>query len=434
VVNDVTIFAVVKRANHLLVEQPREEQYFLLVVLCFFLAVVFAQFSLPVIMSSSDRPGFITAKDATVLVTGSTGLCGARLVEMVLERGAKHVICFDIAAPDSMLRARFDKVCKNTGGRITVRAGGDGDLTSADAVDKAFACATDKVDVVYHIGALVGPFFERSKYMGVNYHGTLSIIEACRKYKVPRLVYSSSPSTRFTGADITGQREEELPIPNRWLAMYAEAKAYGEMEVSKAHGIGLFTVSVAPHQVYGPHDSLFLPNILEVAGNGRLRIFGRGQNMASVTYVDNYAHGCMCGADALTGPEAACGGKFYVVTDGPPVNFWDFLNQAVVACGFQDLHTRFHLPAWFLYTLAYICNGVSALTGKKFKLNPFNVTMLIIHRYFSIENAQRDLQYQPVVTTEVAWPATIEWFQRNWLPGFIERRQRSRPSFVSKEL
>jgi nucleoside-diphosphate-sugar epimerase len=383
-------------------------------------------------MGSSDRPGFITSKDATILVTGSSGLCGARMVEMVLERGAKHVICFDIAAPNGALLKRFDKACKDTGGRITVRSGRDGDLTSKESVDRAFACATDKIGVVYHIGALVGPFFDRSKYMDVNYHGTLSVIEACRKYKVPRLVYSSSPSTRFTGADITGQREEELPIPNRWLAMYAEAKAYGEMEASKAHGNDLLTVSVAPHQVYGPYDNLFLPNFLEVAGNGRLRIFGRGKNKASVTYVDNYVHGCMCGADALTGPDAKCGGKFYVVTDGPPVNFWDFLNQAVVDCGFQDLRAKFHLPAWFLYALAYICDGVSALTGQKFKLNPFNVTMLIIHRYFSIENAQRDLLYQPIVTTEVAWPATIEWFKSNWLPGYTEQKS-SRPSFSSKK-
>ena len=76
-------------------------------------------------------------------------------------------------------------------------------------------------------------------------------------------------------------REEELPIPDKFLALYAESKAYAEVKVSEANfeeNPTLLTIAVAPHQVYGPHDALFLPSLLETAGNGRLRIFGNGQN------------------------------------------------------------------------------------------------------------------------------------------------------------
>jgi hypothetical protein len=38
----------------------------------------------------------------------------------------------------------------------------------------------------------------------------------------------------------------------------------GEVAVTKACSDKLMTVSIAPHQVYGPRDNLFLPNILEV--------------------------------------------------------------------------------------------------------------------------------------------------------------------------
>ena len=44
--------------------------------------------------------------------------------------------------------------------------------------------------------------------------------------------------------------------------------------VARACGDDLLTVSGAPHQVYGPRDNLFLPNLLEAGGNGLLRIFG----------------------------------------------------------------------------------------------------------------------------------------------------------------
>lgn len=50
-------------------------------------------------------------------------------------------------------------------------------------------------------------------------------------------------------------------------------------------GSGLLAVMVAPHQVYGPRDTLFLPNVLEAAGLGRLRIFGSGHNRICFTCV-----------------------------------------------------------------------------------------------------------------------------------------------------
>jgi hypothetical protein len=41
-------------------------------------------------------------------------------------------------------------------------------------------------------------------------------------------------------------------------------------------------------------------SLLTVAGQGRLRIFGNGQNRCSFTHVDNYCHGLILGYDALT--------------------------------------------------------------------------------------------------------------------------------------
>ena len=382
----------------------------------------------------TDPPGFKTAKGCTALVTGSSGLCGARLVEMLLERGASTVICFDITPPDPALEERFKQAEQKFSGKIILKVGRtDGDLTSAEAVEKAFqAAAPQKVDIVYHIAALVGPFHDAKMYHAVNFDGTMRIIENCKKFKVPRLVYSSSPSTRFTGADVEGLREDQLDYPKKYLALYAETKAYGEMEVTKALDPPSFmTISVAPHQVYGPHDGLFLPNLLETAGNGKLRIFGSGRSMISVCYADNYAHGLMCGADALYENSPALG-KFYIVTDGEPQSFWKFINQAIVAMGFTDLYTKFHLPVWLLYGVAYVCNVIGFVIGKKFKLNPFNVCMLTIHRYFSIENARRDLKYEPLFKTEESWPLTIEWFKKNWLPKYLEKSGQQQKVSIKK--
>ena len=94
------------------------------------------------------------------------------------------------------------------------------------------------------------------RYTRVNYEGTKVILEACAKHGVPKLVFSSSPSTRFTGADVDGLREDEmpsLPLPH-YLQEYAATKARAELEVAKACRPGLLTVSVAPHQVDRPSE------------------------------------------------------------------------------------------------------------------------------------------------------------------------------------
>lgn len=366
--------------------------------------------------------GFQSTPGCVALVTGSSGLCGARLVEMLLERGAKTVICFDLVPPDAVLEERFRKIQSGSGNVIVVSGKVEGDLCNADAVDAAFG-RVPQVDVCFHIAALVGPFHDKKLYEAVNVTGTRHVIDACRKYNVKKLVFSSSPSTRFTGADICGLREDELPMPRTFLALYAETKAMAEKEVSKAcNNDTLLTISVAPHQVYGPYDSLFLPSLLETAGTGRLRIFGKGDSIISVCYVDNYCHGLLCGADALYKDSPALA-KFYIVTDEKPVQFWNIINQASMSMGFQDLNTKMHLPTWFLYAIAYMANIVGMLIGTKFKLNPFNVRMLTMHRYFSIENAKRDLKYEPLYEFDDRWQYTIDWFKANWLDGFLNKQK-----------
>lgn len=44
--------------------------------------------------------------------------------------------------------------------------------------------------------------------------------------------------------------------------------------------------------------------------------------------------------------------------------------------------------------------------------------MLIIHRWFDISAAERDLKYKPIVTFEEGFAKTTSWLKENWLPKF----------------
>lgn len=86
----------------------------------------------------------------------------------------------------------------------------------------------------------------------------------------------------------------------------------GEIAIQEACDEDLLTVAIAPHQVYGPRDNLFLPNVLEVAGQGMLRIFGNGKNRICFSHVDNYSHGLIIGYNALYPNSPALGIDQYV--------------------------------------------------------------------------------------------------------------------------
>mmetsp|Transcript_17285 Transcript_17285/g.36248 ORF Transcript_17285/g.36248 Transcript_17285/m.36248 type:complete len:426 (-) Transcript_17285:184-1461(-) len=344
------------------------------------------------------------------VVTGGTGFVGIRLVEMLVERGAKKVISFDVVPPPANAWIHPS---------IEWRVG---DITDKKAVDKLLS--EPGIGCVWHNAAAVGPFHPKDLYYKVNYQGTLNIIESAKKHGINKIVFSSSPSTRFTGVDVDGLTEDEMPqLPlKKYMQTYAETKAMGEMALLKECTNEFMTIAVAPHQVYGPRDNLFLPNLLEAAMNGKLRIFGEGYNRICFTHVDNYCHGLIIAEKSLY-PNSPALGKFYIVTDGKThpngeqyLIFWKILDEAVQAMGLKSLWEKAHLPKALLMFVAGICEFVGKLFNITFKLNKFNVIVLTMHRWFDIKAAEEDLKFAPIIGFREGWEETIAWFKENWLP------------------
>jgi nucleoside-diphosphate-sugar epimerase len=348
-------------------------------------------------------------------VTGGSGFVGQRLCEMLLDRGAASVVSFDVAGPPRW--ARVDPRLRYV----------QGDIADYDQV--VAAMGTGGLDCVWHVAALVGPFHPKPRYMAVNFEGSKNVLRACQATGCRRLVMSSSPSTRFDGTDIVGLREDQLAYPKVFLQDYAESKALGEQAIRTAcnEAEDFLTVAVAPHQVYGPRDSLFFPNLLSASSSGKLRIFGDGENEVSFTHVDNYCHGLILGYHALYKGSPALG-QFYIVTDGGRQKFWRVVDDGCVQLGCRSVFTKLKLPFTLMLAVSYLCNVVGLLLGRKLKLTPFTVRMLTIHRWFDISNARRDLGYEPVISFEDGWRQTIDWFKANpqfWRDSAADTGRRS---------
>ena len=152
---------------------------------------------------------------------------------------------------------------------------------------------------------------------------------------------------------------------------------------------------------------------------------GNGLNKVCFTHVDNYCHGLILAESNLRNRRSPIAGKFYIVTDGDTHTFkegygymWKEIDKAIVAMGFESIWNKMKLPYWFLMILAYICVVLGWILGKTLKLNPFNIKVMTMHRWFDTSAATRDMDYHPIIPFDEGWKDTCEWFKKNWLPAF----------------
>lgn len=319
-------------------------------------------------------------------IIGSEGLVGHRLIEMLLERGSQQIIALDIKENT----VHTDKRIK------FIRH----DITNSDY--SALITEFKDVDVVYHVAALVGPYHAHDLYHKVNVEGTENIVNLCKKAGIQNYVYVGSPSTRFGEHELYGQHEADLPYPKTFHGEYSKTKALAEQFVMKQNEVNFHTCVISPHQVYGPRDQLFLKKFFETAKTGQLRILGHGNNLVSLTHVDNVCHALILAGNGM-GPKSPVNGEWYIVTDGSYVNFWNVMNEAVAHVGLTPLKDKFSVPTAVLFPIAYVCDFIGYLRGRTLTLNSFAIRMITIHRWFKIEKIQTHLGYKPVKAFKEEW-------------------------------
>src|SRR5262249_22493235 len=154
-------------------------------------------------------------------------------------------------------------------------------------------------DAVFHVAAKAGIWGDAQEFWRANVEGTRNVLAACLAAKVPRLVFTSSPSVCFDGKDHVNAGND-LPYSRRVLAAYPRTKAQAEAIVLGANGAdGLATCALRPHLIVGPDDPHLLPRLAERARAGKLAIVGDGRNEVSLTWVGNAVDAHLAAADRL---------------------------------------------------------------------------------------------------------------------------------------
>jgi nucleoside-diphosphate-sugar epimerase len=212
---------------------------------------------------------------------------------------------------------------------------------------------------------------------------------------VRRLVYTSSPSVTFDGRDQCGVNES-APHPKRWLAHYPHTKALAEQHVLAASDAELATCSLRPHLIWGPHDQHLIPRLIERARRGQLRQVGDGKNTIDAVYVENAAAAHLLAADALAQGRAA--GQAYFITNGEPVNCWQWINEILALANLPPVTRRVSFRA--AYAAGAVLEGVWTVLGRSDepRMTRFLAAQLATSHYFDISAARRDLGYEPQIS------------------------------------
>ena len=379
------------------------------------------------------------------VVTGGSGFLGRHLVRALEESGRySEVVVFDVRpwqAPEWPAASKAPKSSSKTRTRGVV-----GDLTDPSSVINGLRGAS----VVFHC-ATAAPAASNAANRGlmtrVNVDGTRNVVEACISNAIPRLVFTSSASVVFDGRDLSGV-DESAPYATRPMDYYAATKIEAERIVLAANGAELKgkgkgkmkkllrTVALRPSGIFGEHDALLVPTIVEKAKVGKMKfIIGSGRNVMDWTYAGNVAaahlaadgklereeneaseeSGGAGGRKAARSKNITIAGKPYFVTNDDPRSFWGFMGDLLEPLGYE--RPRIRLPFWPLYAISWLVatvvallNLVPGLSVPSSDFSPMRITISAAERRLSCGAAKRDFGYVPSVSVEEGVKRTVAAF------------------------
>jgi dihydroflavonol-4-reductase len=311
------------------------------------------------------------------LVTGATGFLGSQLCRTLLDRDTSV-----------------------TGLR---RASSDSDHLPTDSLEwetadvrdeQAVAEAVDGHDRVFHLAGLGLGSADAATVERVNREGTRSVVAACERAGVDRLLFVSTAGTRRSDG-----RADESDIADP-VGAYQCSKRDAERLVDRAARNGLDTVTVHPTSAFGPGDDTFTARLLTLATRPSPVYLPGGTSFVGV---DDVVDGIVAAM------ERGTGGEHYIL-GGENLTYGEALSVI-------ERTTRGSRPPVRVPELAVHAAGVAVgVVNDTFdtRLFPFDAEMAHLvtdHHFYSSEKARSELGYTTSPFPTVV-PRAMDWFQR----------------------
>lgn len=244
----------------------------------------------------------------TVFVTGGSGFIGGRLIARLIAGGhrVRALVRSDAAAE-------------------RVRDLGAVPVQAHLADPEGLLAAIEGAELAFHAAARTGHGSRRQFWVD-NVTGTANVLYAAREAGVRRFVHVGTEAALMNGQPLI-QVNEAAPLRPDSRASYSASKAAAEQLVIEANTTGLETVVLRPRFVWGAGDTTLLPVLVSMVNDGRFAWLDGGRHLTDTTHVDNAVEGLILAA------EHGRPGQAYLVTDGCPVDFRDFVTDLLATRG-----------------------------------------------------------------------------------------------------
>jgi NAD dependent epimerase/dehydratase len=231
-------------------------------------------------------------RDRRVLVTGADGFIGSHLTERLVRDGARvRAFCF-YNSRSSL--GWLDETEPETRSAIDVRLG---DIRDSRFVEDAL----EGIEVVFHLAALVSvpySYTAPASFVDTNVHGTLNVLEACRKHRSARLVQTSTSEVYGT--------PDSIPIteahPLKGQSAYAASKIAADKMCEAFHRTyELPVVTLRPFNTYGPRQSaraVIMAILLQLLRGQKQVELGNVDPKRDLTFVEDTVEGFVAAGTA----------------------------------------------------------------------------------------------------------------------------------------
>jgi UDP-glucose 4-epimerase len=262
-----------------------------------------------------------------VLVTGGAGFIGSHLVDRLMSEGCRVIVVDDLSSgrvenvkpwlDDPSFRFVKDDL-KNLGSWV-------GEFKDVDAVFHYAANPEVRVSVT-----------EPRIHFEENLQATFNVLEACRSFKVPYLVFAST-STVYGDAEVIPTPEDYHPL--KPISVYGAVKLACETLISayvRLYGLKALILRYA--NVVGPRMShgVIIDFMRKLkADSKRLEIFGDGFQRKSYLYVEDAVDATLKALDRMIDSDESM--EVFNVGSEDWVNVKQIADIVVEAMGLRDV-------------------------------------------------------------------------------------------------
>ncbi|MDP8261973.1 MAG: GDP-mannose 4,6-dehydratase [Candidatus Ancaeobacter aquaticus] len=310
-----------------------------------------------------------------ILVTGGAGFIGSHLVERCIAEGHR-VICvdnFDTFYDPKIKEKNLSNVINHD--MFTLYRD---DIRDAKRMDTIFS--NTKPDIVIHLAARAGvrpSIKDPLIYEDVNLKGTMNILECVRKYKVKKMIFSSSSSVYGSRTNIPFKEDEFAQKP---ISPYAATKMAGEMLCYTYHHLyQIPIICLRLFTVYGPRqrpEMAIHKFTRALLSNEEITLYGDGASARDYTFVSDIVSGIVASI------EVECNYEIMNLGDSETVKLSTLIELIQKNCG---------------------CNGKITYLGNQ----PGDVPVTCA----SIECATKVLKYKPKVNIAEGIEKFVQWYK-----------------------